>query len=251
MGIPSRAFLVLLLLSFSVANSPAHASPGGRSPTTCDGTWQVVPSPHVGRSSYLEDVSADSATDAWAVGGWSGAIGYDRTLVEHWDGLTWTVVSSPSPGPLYSLLTDVVALSPTDVWAVGIQAGVNTTHTLVEHWDGTLWSVVPSVDVGNGENDLFGVTAFGTDDVWAVGQQFSTQGSLLIEHWDGASWTRTPASYRPNSSGAFLGVAGAASNDVWAVGNSTTIGGGPTRTLAEHWDGTAWTIVPTVNPRKR
>src|SRR5262245_63655047 len=158
MRIPSRWLVALFLIAFSLAATPGHASTERRAiPATCDGTWQVVPSANVGRSSYLEDVSADSATDAWAVGEWAGATGYARTLVEHWDGVTWTVVSSPSPGPLYSFLDDVVALSPTDAWAVGVQSGVGTTRTLVERWDGTSWSVVPSVDVGNGENELLGV----------------------------------------------------------------------------------------------
>lgn len=36
-------------------------------------------------------------------------------------------------------------------------------------------------------------------------------------------------------------------NDVWAVGNSTNAGS-LDQTLAEHWDGTSWTIVATPNP---
>src|SRR5205807_2248294 len=40
------------------------------------------------------------------------------------------------------------------------------------------------------------------------------------------------------------GVSARASNDVWAVGNTDAAGGG-SMTLAEHWDGSAWTVVPT------
>jgi len=36
-------------------------------------------------------------------------------------------------------------------------------------------------------------------------------------------------------------------NDVWAVGN-TSAAGVYDQTLAEHWDGTSWSIVPTPNP---
>src|SRR2546428_10397763 len=32
--------------------------------------------------------------------------------------------------------------------------------------------------------------------------------------------------------------------DAWAVG---VAGGSPSRTVAEHWDGTEWTVVPTVD----
>ncbi len=53
----------------------------------------------------------------------------------------------------------------------------------------------------------------------------------------------------PNGSGANFLVATAAisANDVWAVGNSTSAGG-LDQTLAEHWNGTSWSIVPTPNP---
>ena len=39
-------------------------------------------------------ISADATNDAWAV----GSVGLLTTFVEHWDGQTWTVVPSPSPG---------------------------------------------------------------------------------------------------------------------------------------------------------
>jgi hypothetical protein len=42
-------------------------------------------------------------------------------------------------------------------------------------------------------------------------------------------------------------VAAITTSDVWAVGNSTS--GLTSSTLAEHWDGTAWTIVSTPNPQ--
>lgn len=43
-----------------------------------------------------------------------------------------------------------------------------------------------------------------------------------------------------------LSTVAISANDVWAVGNSTNASGFD-RTLAEHWNGAAWTIVPTPN----
>lgn len=50
-----------------------------------------------------------------------------------------------------------------------------------------------------------------------------------------------PGSY----SAGFGGVAGVSADDIWAVGNQST----PTalETLIEHWDGSAWSIVPSPN----
>lgn len=53
------------------------------------------------------------------------------------------------------------------------------------------------------------------------------------------NWSIVPS---PNDIGddILAGVAAVASNNVWAVGAD-----GSLSTLAEHWDGTAWNIVPT------
>src|SRR5205807_2050135 len=87
-----------------------------------DGTsWSRVPSPSPGSAgSQLNGVSADSKTDAWAVG-WRnpGAANY-KTLTLHWNGTSWSLVSSPNPNlTAPDVLAGVSALSSTDVWAVG------------------------------------------------------------------------------------------------------------------------------------
>ena len=45
------------------------------------------------------------------------------------------------------------------------------------------------------------------------------------------------------SGGQLNGVASVSAHDVWAVGQTLAPG-----TLAEHWGGTAWSVVPTPNP---
>src|SRR5438034_800577 len=61
------------------------------------------------------------------------------------------------------------------------------------------------------------------------------------------SWTILP-SPNPGAAGSSLfGVAAIAPDDVWAVGSSTDTIGGDSSTLAEHWDGTEWTVVPSPN----
>ena len=55
--------------------------------------WSIVPGPSPGSQwNFLDDVSADSATDAWASGTFSSAQGRDPTkiLLLHWDGTSWT-----------------------------------------------------------------------------------------------------------------------------------------------------------------
>jgi hypothetical protein len=69
-------------------------------------------------SGVLADADAESSTDVWAVGSDNAAT---RGISEHWDGATWRSLPTPNPGgnaPLFA----VVAVSPTDVWAVGAHA---------------------------------------------------------------------------------------------------------------------------------
>src|ERR1700680_466488 len=46
---------------------------------------------------------------------------------------------------------------------------------------------------------------------------------------------------------ALSGVAILSSSDVWSVGFLPLRGNGPQRTLAEHWNGSQWSIVPSPN----
>src|SRR5947209_5075930 len=123
----------------------------------------------------------------WAVGFYANN-GAAQTLVEHWDGNTWSVVPSPNAGTNLNKLQGISALTANDVWAVGFyfysNAGIE--QTLVEHWDGTAWSVVPSPNVGTNLNRLYGVAAVSSNDIWAGGYFYYYYGDSLrplTEHY--------------------------------------------------------------------
>jgi hypothetical protein len=63
-------------------------------------------------------VVAISADDVWAVG-WTGGNSGPITLIEHWNGSTWSVVPSPNPSATDNHLWGVTALATNNVWAVG------------------------------------------------------------------------------------------------------------------------------------
>src|SRR5947209_6959085 len=107
--------------------------------------WAVVPGPSPGAgAAALLSVTASSANSIWAVGSFTNSSGNTQTLIEYWDGSTWSIIPNPNPGPVSDILNAVTAVSAHNVWAVG-QYEVNTSfNTLIEHWDGTRWSVVPS-----------------------------------------------------------------------------------------------------------
>ena len=61
-----------------------------------------------------------------------------------------------------------------------------------------------------------------------------------------ATWRQVP-SPNPSTQSVLWGVAAAGSRDVWAVGHEIDDVSEYTLTLTEHWDGTAWSIVPSPN----
>jgi len=63
-------------------------------------TWSLIKTPDPGAfGSALEGITALSVSDIWAVGQTqSSAAGPVRTLTEHFNGTSWSVVPSPDPG---------------------------------------------------------------------------------------------------------------------------------------------------------
>lgn len=165
---------------------------------------------------------------------------------------SWSVVSSPNVGAGNNVLAGVAAISATNVWAVGstsvISGTATVTTTLTEHWNGTAWSVVSSPNVsGSTTTTLASVAALGASDVWAVGSYYSNNAyHALIEQWNGSKWHIVSAANDGTHTDSLNGVAAISGKDVWAVGIRAS-NSGANQTLTEHWNGTAWSIIPTPN----
>jgi hypothetical protein len=190
-------------------------------------------------------VAVLSATDAWAVGDYivDGG-GAQRTLIQHFDGATWTTV--PSPNRLegtnrnqINSLRGVTAIAPDDVWAVGHTVSYDDPYqTLTMHWNGAVWTIVdsPNYTFPGAYNALLDVSAASAGDVWAVGGSpfGGVSGRGLLLHFDGVSWSLQPGP--PNfefwASSTRTGVVAVSANDVWAVGDYD----------AWHFDGSTWTV---------
>jgi hypothetical protein len=245
------ALLALGLYGPSVEAQKAHGGgavpAGSQFPPVC-GQMNNVSSPNVGSSiNDLTDVSALSNNDVWAVGSYFNGSNVSQTLVEHWNGAVWSVVPSPNTG-IGDGLNGVFALASNDVWAVGNYYNSISANTLMEHWDGTAWSVISSPSPSSTNIWLGGVSALASNDVWAAGSYFN--GSVfqtLVEHWDGAVWSVISSPDPGAGTSNYLsGVSALASNDVWAVGNYIN-GSNNGQTLVEHWNGAAWSVVPSPN----
>jgi hypothetical protein len=179
--------------------------------------WTAYPLPNVGsQENVLLAVSMPSTgPTAWAVGYYVSGKFQQQTLIEHFNGSSWSVVPSPSPGTLQNILFGVAAVSDADVWAVGGQQdSTGLWHTLTEHWNGSNWSVVAAIDSGATGNQFYAVTAISSDNVYAVGQQAGAgfPNRALIEHWNGESWRIVSSPADASASDLPLGVTATASS---------------------------------------
>lgn len=197
----------------------------------------------------LFSVSAGSTSDVWAVGTTVSASGLRATLAEHWNGTAWRVLATPNPGQ-GNQINGVADISASNAWAVGVQGtAAGGSKPLIIHWNGTKWTPVSSPSTGGVQAYLNRVAALAANDLWAVGTGYTSSGGAfaVIEHYDGKHWTLA-TSPNPGQYGSQLsGVSGSSASDVWADGGTFTNPSGTFVTLTEHWNGKAWSVVPSPN----
>ena len=97
---------------------------------------------------------------------------------------------------------------------------------------------------------------FGPDDVWVVGTYLDPaaggQNETFSDYFNGTAWTVESmplnSSSNINAFYQFNGIQANSPTDVWAVGESSVVDGTTSSDLIEHFNGTAWSIVPSPSP---
>ena len=84
-------------------------------------TWTVVssPSPAGTLANLLLGAAVVSASDIWAVGEAQNPNGVPATLIEQWNGTSWSIVASPSPGGSATLSAASADPVSGQAWAAG------------------------------------------------------------------------------------------------------------------------------------
>jgi hypothetical protein len=179
------------------------------------GTWS---SPGGGGTAndFFNGVSGTGVNDIWFVGGTNGR-------VWHWNGNGMTTTGATVTTGVAEGLLDVVAISPTDVWAVGGSGRV-------VHYNGASWSTVASGTT----QFLQGVCANASNDVWIAGQ------SGVALHWNGNTLANVSTGLPATDS--LHDIWCASATELWAVsyfgniyrgnGSSWTLSGSPGANVA-------------------
>ena len=170
----------------------------------------------------------------------------------------WASQSVPAKQGLSGRSAGVSCVGSTMCMSVG--AFMNSTgkqRALAQVWNGSTWAVktVPT-PVGATNTRLAAVSCTAADACTAVGSYSLPPGPdggardqyALVVRWDGAAWTRQSVPRPSGTTKSYLnGVSCTATGGCKAVGGYRN-GSVQSGTLAEHWDGTTWRVVPTPNP---
>jgi hypothetical protein len=218
-------------------------------------SWSIVPSPNpqtgVAGNDELEAVDGVGPDDVWAVGQDFSSDGGGITLLfEHFNGTTWTLSPFPDTGA-FEFANAITTISADDAWVVGSNA---LETTLAAHWNGKTWSIVPTPspqDGPNPTNELTGVTAVSPANIYASGFEANVDNQNLrnpyVLHWNGSTWSLVTLPNTGTEGSMLEGITALSASDIWAVGD-TAEDDGSVLTLAEHFNGTAWSVEPTPDP---
>ncbi len=178
--------------------------------------WQTVDLP-VAAGTHLAAIWGSGPANIFVVG--------DHGTIVHFDGVTWTKMTSGTTQMLYA----VWGAAANDVFVVG-DAGT------IRHYDGAHWSPMAN-DV---LEPFYGVWGSGPADVYAVGS------TGTVAHYDGTSWSSRV--YRiNNSTPALSAIWGTAANNIYVVGSVLVMGAGEApRVTILHYDGAAWYTMATT-----
>jgi hypothetical protein len=239
-GIPSgfQAIDCTSALSCIAVGSSSSATNGYASALaeSWDGTrWSIAVTPHAPKSyvSLLHSIVCLGPSICTAVGSYSNNFDSDnpdaRTLVESWNGSTWSIVPSPNPGNGYhSVLLSITCASRTACVAVGDYSARGDFYkadeqSLMEVWGGTVWSVVAAASQGTAGQSLLNSIACASPltciAVGSISTGADQDAKSLAESWNGTSWTERP---NPAVSGAFDSVACPTLTLCMAVGDQNT-----------------------------
>ncbi len=258
--------------SWSAASLPSSGSPSAlqavvcTSPTSCtavgfsttpgaglpaalvehwDGAaWSAPPVPSASGSveGEFNAVACGSPRSCVAVGSYSvtgDAEDFENhVLVESWDGFSWSVAPSLSPGG-WGELGAIGCVTTTACVAVGSYSPTGDIYKpdeqrLVEAWSGRAWSLVPNATSSGDQNLLRSSTlqSVSCDSMTSCVAVGSSRDAPVLETWHDAFWSATGP---PTHQGTFKSVACPTPTWCVAVGELTSSADPNGKAMAAWW----------------
>jgi hypothetical protein len=160
-----------------------------------EGSWslQTAAKPAEATHTALDGVACPSESSCIAVGGYETKGTSVRTLADHWNGSSWSVVSTPNPaGTTASFLAGVGCSSTSACTAVGYAVVSGVRGPIAERWNGSTWTLqsVP-VPAGATSSELYAVDCSSSSFCMGVGFYINGSGKTrgFTAVWEGTSWS--------------------------------------------------------------
>ncbi len=194
----------------------------------------------------LNAVSCTSPINCIAVGTETSSAS-SQTLVEVWDGTSWSVASSPNVGTGDNALLGVSCVDSSDFCVtVGYEDNSsNIDEPLIETSNGTDWSIASSPDPNGDFNPLTAVSCSDSSSCVAVGlyDETGTGDQTLAEVWNGTGWSITPTTDGAGYN-ALKGISCDSPTDCVAVGYDYT--STSSQNEIEDWNGSTWSPASSI-----
>ena len=211
-----------------------------------------------GVGTQLESVTCRGGDHCTAVGGWTNQknVFSEGTLGETYYGGKWSILNTPSPShSTFPVLYGVSCVPDVGCEAVGTQQPSGTTVPLAEgNAPGSKWVIQSTPDTGLASyTEVTGVSCNSTPlsciaAGWYYDSESGADDAIAMTYSGAHSWElQSPQPVQPNYRQVLNGISCTAPNSCEAVGTQYDSAGAG-MTLAEFWNGTAWTVQPTPNP---
>jgi hypothetical protein len=201
--------------------------------------WSVVDAVDAGSNgNQFYAVKAISSDNVYAVGQQAGTAFPNQALIEHWNGKSWSVVSSPADSA--SALPLGVTATVSSLTVVGQQETDTAPYTTyVTAGAPRALSIQTTPNAGAGENDLFAAETAADGSTWAAGWDIDTttgnHDPLILQGVNGVWSLVSSPSLAAGSDSGFAAITAIPGGGMWAVGvTAPGTGGGSYSTLIEY-----------------
>ena len=189
--------------------------------------WSVVNAVDAGTNgNQFYAVKALASNNVYAVGQQAGVGFPSSALVEHWDGTSWRVVTSPADASASALPLGLTATA-SSLTLVGEQETDTAPYTsYVVSGAASALSIQSTPTMGTGENDPFAVTIANDGSTWVVGWAIDPttdlHNPLVLQGVNGTfSLVSVPNPSNGGDSG-FAAITTIPGGGMWAVGVTAT-----------------------------
>ncbi|MBB5852568.1 hypothetical protein ACFQ05_04705 [Amycolatopsis umgeniensis] len=230
----------------------------------------TTPAPVTGTSARFTEISASAPDNVWVAGDRSAEAGTRRparlpnaagpraaastsTVVQRWDGKTWTDIARPKPpAGMEGFTAGIAAFSPSSVWLVSVDFDLKTGKSAhhLEHWTRKTWETVEIPQTGSRPLLPTRVSGTGDDDLWVSATSVAADGkeTPFLLHRTGGGWRQVevpvPSDYRTGWVVNHVVPDGRGSAYVVGRVNEWNATGIPA--FVTRWDGQKWSSLPSV-----